>query len=73
MKGFKDIISSATGGDTIQLWLQTNGYAFSKNIVAEFQVILKDGASIQLTPKKVEEKQEEKKDDDKEKENKDAE
>ena len=59
MQGFKDIISSATGGDIVQIWMQTNGYAFTKNVVAEFQVILKDGTSLTLTPeKKVEEEKE---------------
>lgn len=62
MLGFKDIISSATGGDTIQIWLQTNGYAFSQGVVCEFDVILKDGAQLKLTPVvKKEEKSEEQK------------
>ena len=38
MLGFKDILSSAQGGHVIQLWLQTNGYAFSKNIDCELEV-----------------------------------
>ena len=38
MLGYKDILSCAQGGHVIQLWLQTNGYAFSKNIDCELEV-----------------------------------
>lgn len=43
MQGFKDIISSATGGDTIQIWLMTNGYAFTKGTYCDLDVILHEG------------------------------
>ena len=43
MQGFKDIISSVSGGDTIQIWMQTNGYAFTRNVYTEFDVILHEG------------------------------
>lgn len=46
MQGFKDMITSVTGGDTVQIWMQTNGYAFTRNVFAEFEVILKDGQSL---------------------------
>lgn len=53
--------------------MQTNGYAFTRNVLAEFEVILKNGESLTLTPlaaapvekkeeKKVEKKEEESKD-----------
>ena len=40
MQGFKDIISCATGGDTIQLFLKSKGKAYVRNIFCEMQVIL---------------------------------
>ena len=33
--------------------MQTNGYAFTKNIFCEFDVILKDGQSLTITPEDV--------------------
>ena len=70
MQGFQDVISSITGGDTIQLWLMTNGYAFSKGVLLELDVICKIGESLTLTPieKKEDEKKEEAKDGDEKKE-----
>ena len=50
MQGFKDIISSATGGDTVQIWLQTNGYAFTRKVFCEFEVIMHDGQHLKITP-----------------------
>ena len=41
--GYQDIIANAKGGDTIQLWIETNGYAFARNIKAQFRVIKKFG------------------------------
>jgi len=32
--GYKDILANAKGGDTVQLWIETNGYAFARNIKA---------------------------------------
>lgn len=60
MLGFKDIISSATGGDTIQIWLQTNGYAFSRGVFCELNVITHEGKELKLIAP-VEKKKEEKK------------
>jgi len=34
--GYKDILANAKGGDSIQLWIETNGYAFSRNAKAQF-------------------------------------
>lgn len=59
MQGFKDIISSATGGDTVQIYLQANGYAFSRNVHAEFEVILKNGQTLTLGPVAPEKKKDE--------------
>ena len=28
--GYKDLLANAKGGDTIQLWMETNGYAFTR-------------------------------------------
>lgn len=66
MQGFKDMISSVTGGDTVQIWMQTNGYAFTRNVFAEFDVILKDGQSLVLAGSAPEEKKEEDKEEKKE-------
>lgn len=41
MQGYKDILANVRGGQTIQLWLNTNGYAFSKNIDCEIEVYKK--------------------------------
>lgn len=49
MQGFQDIVSSATGGDTVSIWLNANGYAFTRNAFAEFDVILRDGEQLTLT------------------------
>lgn len=55
MLGYKDILANAQGGHKIQLWLQTNGYAFSKNIDCELEVYTKvqegDGEAQGPTPK----------------------
>ena len=58
MQGFKDIISSVSGGDTIQIWMQTNGYAFTRNVYTEFDVILHEGQQLTLIAEKKEEKKE---------------
>lgn len=50
MQGFQDVISSVTGGDTIQLWLMTDGYAFSKCVFCELDVICQKGQELTLTP-----------------------
>lgn len=50
MQGFKDVISSVTGGDTLQIWLQTNGYAFTRNAFCEFDVITHEGQELKITP-----------------------
>lgn len=55
MHGFKDVIGSVRGGDRIQLWLQTDGYAFSKSVFFEMDVICKFGKEIALTGVKKEE------------------
>ena len=39
--GYKDILANAKGGDKIQLWIETNGYAFAKNTRAKMTVIRK--------------------------------
>ena len=44
--GYKDILANATGGDSIQLWLETNGYAFAKNVRANFEVYKKIETSL---------------------------
>ena len=50
----------------IQLWLQTNGYAYSKDVTVIFEVIPKIGMELPLSP--VEKKEEEEKPDEKQKE-----
>jgi len=49
MQGFKDILSGATGGDTIQIWLTANGYAFTRNVQCEFDVITHQGQELKIT------------------------
>ena len=71
MQGFQDVISSITGGDTIQLWLMTDSYAFSKGVLLELDVICKIGESLTLTP--IEKKEEEKKEEAKKEEAKESE
>lgn len=39
--GYKDILANAKGGDSIQLWIETNGYAFGRNIKATISVYKK--------------------------------
>ena len=39
--GYKDILANVKGGDTIQLWIETNGYAFAKNVKANISVYKK--------------------------------
>jgi hypothetical protein len=41
MQGYKDILANASGGHTIQLWLMTNAYAFTRNIDCEMEVYTK--------------------------------
>jgi len=41
MDGFMDILSNAQAGHTIQLWLMTNGYAFSRNVECQIEVYTK--------------------------------
>lgn len=54
--GYQDILANAKGGDTIQLWIETNGYAFSKNTKAKFTVIkkmsLEDVERMEKVPKR---------------------
>ena len=39
--GYKDILANAKGGDSIELWIETNGYAFGRNIKATISVYKK--------------------------------
>ena len=39
--GYKDILANVKGGDSIQLWIETNGYAFAKNVKANISVYKK--------------------------------
>jgi len=43
------LITTVTGGDTIQLWLMTDGYAFSKGVLCQLDVICDVGQELELT------------------------
>lgn len=36
--GYQEILANVKAGDTIQLWIETNGYAFAKNVTAKISV-----------------------------------
>ena len=42
------MLTTVTGGDTIQLWLMTNGYAFSKSVICQFDVICEFDQELEL-------------------------
>lgn len=46
--GYQDIIANAKAGHTLQLWIETNGYAFARNIKAKFRVIRKFGNDLKI-------------------------